>query len=111
MHHPVDPSTAGSSQIAEATILQQSRGMARLLEYSEDFMRVSSDEMDFKKITENILEISGGSYAAFNLFDSNGKDFRTTAVAGDSASFRKATSILGYEMTGKQWPMTAFVMS
>jgi signal transduction histidine kinase/CheY-like chemotaxis protein len=77
--------------------------MAKLLEFSEDFLRVSSSAINYTKITNNILEISGGSYAAFNLFDANGKDFTTVAVAGDSASFRKAISILGFEMTGKHW--------
>jgi signal transduction histidine kinase/DNA-binding response OmpR family regulator len=104
MRHPVDPSGSSSNQITDETMLQQSRGMARLLEYSEDFLRLSSGEIDYIKITENILEISGGIYAAFNLFDSNGKDFRTMAVAGDSASFRKAISILGFELAGKHWP-------
>jgi signal transduction histidine kinase/CheY-like chemotaxis protein len=104
MHQPGDTHAHGARQLAEAALLQQSSGMAKLLEYSQDFLRVSAAEVDFRKITENLLEISGGIYAAFNLFDATGRDFRTVAVAGDSASFNKAISILGFELTGKQWP-------
>lgn len=104
MQPPVEPQDGDQRQAAEETELQQSRGRAKLLEFSQEFLRVSNGAVDFSKITENLLEISGGSYAAFNLFDKNGKDFKTVAVAGDSASFRKAISILGYEVAGKKWP-------
>ena len=104
MYPPLDPPGGSYRQPAEEIILQQSKGMAKLLEFSEDFLRVSTGEVDFRRIAEQFLEISGGKYVAFNLFDPEGEGFQTVAVAGDSAIFTKATSMLGYELTGKHWP-------
>ena len=103
MSPPLEPLDGKRRQSTEAPMLQ-SKGMAKLLEFSEDFLRVSTGEVDFRKIAEQFLEISGGKYVAFNLFDTTGGGFQTVAVAGDSAIFTKATSMLGYELTGKKWP-------
>jgi signal transduction histidine kinase/DNA-binding response OmpR family regulator/HPt (histidine-containing phosphotransfer) domain-containing protein len=100
----IEPPGNSQDRVAEASLLQQSRGMAKLLEFSEEFLKVSSDGVDFRKITEHFLEISGGKYVAFNLFEPDGGDFQTVAVAGDPSIFTKAASILGYDLTGKKWP-------
>jgi signal transduction histidine kinase/CheY-like chemotaxis protein len=99
-----EPFASGSGQLAEANLLQQSRGMAKLLEFSEEFLKASSGGVDFRKITDHFLEISEGKYGAFNLFDPDGEGFQTVAVAGDPSVFTKAVSILGFDLTGKKWP-------
>ena len=89
---------------AEEALRQQSEGMAELLALTQDFLQMSASEIDFQKITDDLLKLSGGKYAAFNLFDENGKDFRTVALSGVNAHSRKAVSILGFELVGKKWP-------
>ena len=88
---------------AEEELYQKSSGMGLLLELSEGFLQVSTTAIDFQKITDDLLKITGGKYAAFNLFDENGKDFQSVAVSGVSEHIKKATQLLGFDLTGKKW--------
>jgi len=89
---------------AETALEQEKESLAKLLSVSEEFLANSEVEIDYQKITDNILEISGGKFAVFNLFDENGKDFQTMAISGLSEQFQKITSVLGFELSGKKWP-------
>ena len=93
-----------SGKQAEEVLLQQSAGMADLLAISQDFLQMSAADIDFQTITDTLLRLSGGQYAAFNLFDENGMDFRTVALSGVNAHLTKAVSMLGFEIVGKKWP-------
>lgn len=63
----------------------------------------SSGKIDFQKITDTILEISGAKYATFNLFDDDGRDFSTQAFSGLGKNAQKISSVLGFELVGKKW--------
>ena len=82
----------------------EKEALAKLLSVSEEFLTNSELAINYQKITDDILQISGGKYAIFNLFDENGLDFQTMAVAGLNKHFRKATAILGFDLYGKKWP-------
>jgi len=75
----------------------------RLLEFSQDYMRASPDEIDFQDITDRLLKVSGGKFAAFNLFEEGSRDFTTVAVSGVGVLARKAARLLGFELAGKKW--------
>ncbi len=87
----------------ETVIQQEKQSLAKLLSVSQEFLENSAAELDVQKITDNLLEISGGKFAVFNLFDKNGKDFRTVAFSGLSEQFQKVTSMLGFDLKGKKW--------
>ena len=89
---------------AETALQQEKESLAKLLSVSEEFLAESDLALDFQKITDNLLLIAGGKYAVFNLFDENGRDFRTVALSGMSEQFEKITSILGFNLAGKKWP-------
>jgi PAS domain S-box-containing protein len=75
----------------------------KLLEFTEDFLGDHQKALDYQKITDNVLKISGAKYAVFNLFEENGKDFRTVALAGIKDHILKASKILGLKLIGKKW--------
>jgi PAS domain S-box-containing protein len=87
----------------EQDLEQKTAGLAKLITVSEEFLKFSTAEVDYQKITDHLLLISGGMYASFNLFDENGKDFYTAAVSGLNDQLRKASNIFGFELTGKKW--------
>ena len=91
-------------KLEEQERLRQSRAMAQLLIFSEESLQATGADVDFEKITDNLLKIAGGKYAAFNLWDKYGSDFQTVAVSGVNEHFKKATALLGYKLVGKKWP-------
>ncbi len=60
-------------------------------------------DLDYQKITEFALEVSGADYAAFNLFHVNGRDFETVALCGPSRNISRASKILGIHLLYKNW--------
>ncbi|MCX6064337.1 MAG: PAS domain S-box protein, partial [Chloroflexi bacterium] len=89
---------------AETALQHEKESLAKLLAVSEEFLANSESELDLQKITDNLLQISGGKFAVFNLFDANGRDFQTVAISGLSEQFQKFTSVLGFDLSGKKWP-------
>jgi len=88
---------------AEAALNLEKESLAQLLSVTEEFLEDSEAELDYQKITANLLPVSGGQYASLNIIDMNGKDFYTAAVAGLNENLQKAVSILGFELVGKRW--------
>jgi PAS domain S-box-containing protein len=75
----------------------------RLLSASERFLEYAGHELDFQKMTDDLLAISGGKFAVLNLFEENGRDFQTVAISGLGESITKAASFLGFELRGSKW--------
>ncbi len=85
--------------------------LATLLSISEAFLAPSSLEIDYQKITDDLLELSGGKYAVLNIINGNDPGFQTMAVSGLGEQVQKAASILGFELRGKKWPHNGQVAS
>ncbi len=88
----------------EEALHREKDALANLLSVSEGFLENFELGIDYQKITENLLRISGGKYAVFNLFDKNGKDFTTMSLCGLNENIQKITSIFGFDIVGKTWP-------
>ena len=78
-------------------------GMKKLAEISEEFLQINDQTIHFQKISDDFLEICGAKFAAFNLFDEDGKKFRTVAVSANNATLNKASSMMGFRIEGKTW--------
>ncbi|MEI8132625.1 MAG: PAS domain S-box protein, partial [Leptolinea sp.] len=91
----------------EQTLQQEKENLKNLLSVTEEFLANTDQEIDFQKITDDLLRFSGGKFAVFNRFEENGRDFQTVAVSGLGELIRSATSILGFNLTGKKWPHDA----
>jgi len=70
---------------------------------SSSMIQSNNDEIDYQRIADSFLEISGAKYLSFNIFDDNGLDFTTVAVSGLKENLIKFTSIIGYEVVNKKW--------
>jgi PAS domain S-box-containing protein len=77
--------------------------LAKLLLVSEEFLAITEYEIDYQKITDHLLQISGAKYAAFNLFDEDGSGFQAVAVSGVGDHLKKATAILGFDPVRTAW--------
>jgi PAS domain S-box-containing protein len=74
-----------------------------LIDYSEEFMAISHDKIDYEKILDTALDITKADYGVLNLFNSEENYFITKAFAGVSGFMDKISSILGFELKNKKW--------
>ena len=82
--------------------LQESKVMLnKLLYYSTEFIDSKVDGIDYKKLTEIILEISGAKYTTFNILNENKLEYTTLAVSGLSIDLLKVNEIFGFEIINK----------
>jgi diguanylate cyclase (GGDEF)-like protein/PAS domain S-box-containing protein len=82
----------------------QLTAMHKLSEISEQFLQLTeNDKIDYQRITDDLLALTGAKYATFNLYDEVGKTFNTIAISGEPISIRKAAELLGYDITKKIW--------
>ncbi len=70
---------------------------------SETFLEWIDAKIDYLKITERILELSGSKFAAFNLYDEDGRQYTTMAIAGDRGILNKTMDFMGIKLDGKKW--------
>ena len=75
----------------------------KISEYAKDLNDYNYETIDYKKIIDNVRDVSGADYAFLNIFDENGKDFYTKAVSGINENFEKASNILGFDFKDKKW--------
>lgn len=87
--------------ITEKMIEQQK--LHKVVQISSLFIESKSQNIDLKKITRTMIEISGAFSASFNIFEENGHDFTTVAFEVLNGNVQKALNILGYEMVNKKW--------
>ncbi len=82
---------------------QQIKDLQKLSEMTDEYLQLPVEELDYEKVTDHILEISGARFAAFNLYDEDGEYYTTMAIAGDRGIINKAMGILGMNVEGKKW--------
>jgi PAS domain S-box-containing protein len=88
---------------AENALLTSETRLRKALVQSSGMIQSNDDEIDYQRIADSFLEISGAKYLSFNIFNDNGLDFTTVAVSGIKQHLLKFTSILGYEVVNKKW--------
>lgn len=92
---------------AKKDLQEQTKRLNQLLEFSEEFLETST-VVEFQAITDHVLAISGGRYATFNIWDQDAAEFQTIAAGGLSQdNLLKTSSMLGFDLIGKKWPLSA----
>lgn len=85
-------------------VIQENRNMLhKLLFTSSELIEPASNKIDYERITDIARELSGAKYASFNIFDENGRDFKTVAFSGLSDFQQKALDLFGFEIINKKW--------
>ena len=77
--------------------------LEKLITASKEFLQSTAETPGYHNILQHVFEISGAKYGAFNLFDDNGLDFTTVAVAGINEHIKKALPMLGFNLVNKRW--------
>lgn len=72
--------------------------------YLKELSLYDADNIDYKKITANIQDLSGASFATLNLFNKSGNEFQTVAFTGIKEHIEKTTKLLGFRIDKKVWP-------
>ena len=83
--------------------IKENKVLEKIVALSEEFLQSTSPELNYQKITDDILDISGAKYAAFNLFDEDGAKFRTVAFSAPKGVVKKVSSLIGFKIIGKKW--------
>lgn len=83
---------------------KQYSAMQKLSDLSERFLQLTDeDNLDYQKITDDILDLSGAKFAVFNLFDHRGETFNTLAISGAGKFMDKIIELMGYDISRKTW--------
>jgi len=82
---------------------EEKKVLEKIVEISEEFLQSSGIELNYQKISDTILDISGAKYAVFILYDEDGSKFRTVAISAPAGVLKKASSLLGFKLIGKKW--------
>ena len=78
--------------------------LEKLSRASEELIQFQDGKSGYNRITETLIEISGASYAVFNIFDHDGLGFTTVAIAGIKDIYKTTISYLGFDLINKHWP-------
>ena len=70
---------------------------------AEKLLQYSTEDIEYKKIAETFLNISGAKYSALNKYDAKNKAFTTIAFAGNEEDIEQAEKMFGFSITGKSW--------
>ena len=74
-----------------------------LAESAEMFFQQSSENIDYQKISDTIIQISGARYAIFHLYNNSGTQFTAMSSSGLDSAIKKASDFLGFNIVGSTW--------
>jgi diguanylate cyclase (GGDEF)-like protein/PAS domain S-box-containing protein len=83
--------------------IEENKILEKIIEASEEFLQSSGVELNYQKISDSILYISGAKYAAFNLYDEEGRKFITVAFTAPEGIIKKAACLFNFKFLGKEW--------
>jgi PAS domain S-box-containing protein len=95
-------SISGTFQDITEKMIERQR-LDKVLHISSLFIDSESHNIDFKKITRTMIEISGAHSGSFNIFEKNGQDFTTVAFDILNSNTQKALKLLGFDVVNKKW--------
>ncbi len=78
--------------------------LEKLVGISEELLQMTSREINYQGITDAFLDISDAHFVAFNLYEPDCSYYTTVATSGLDRHLEKVSSLLGFQITGKQWP-------
>ena len=78
--------------------------LREIVRVSEQLLQSNEQAIDYTSIAEILRQISGARYVGINLYDDDGNQFTTVALAGVSGILEPVRKILGFNPVGKKWP-------
>ena len=77
--------------------------LKKTLQVSSELLESELGFVDYQRFTDFVREISGAKYAAFNIFEEDGRKFMTVALSGIDEHLTKATKMLGFDILNNKW--------
>jgi len=99
----VEEGTALSLWVDITTMVEERNALRNNALFFQRFLDEEQRTLDFDFLCEELKQICGAKYVAFNLFEPDAKHFRTLGLAGLPEHIEKAASFLGFELRGKRW--------
>jgi PAS domain S-box-containing protein len=95
-------SISGTFQDITEKMIERQK-LDKVIQMSSLLIEIESQNVDLKKITRTMIEISGAFAASFNIFEEDGHEFTTVAFDVLNENARKALNLLGYDVVNKKW--------
>ncbi len=83
--------------------VEESKCLERMISSSEEFLETSS-HINYQRIADTVLSLSGAKYVAFSLYEKDGSSFTTVSISGAPEDIRRAGEVIGVNLVGKKWP-------
>jgi diguanylate cyclase (GGDEF)-like protein/PAS domain S-box-containing protein len=75
----------------------------KIIDVAEMFLSEEFSSETYQKITDIARQVVSAKYAIFNLYEDNGEDYYSVAVSGAGEVIKKASNLLGFEISKKKW--------
>ena len=82
---------------------QELASQETLSKLTEELLQLSASAMDYQVPVAAMQKLSGAKYVAINTYEEDGTKSITRAIAGVTTGIRRASEVLGFELTGKAW--------
>ncbi len=82
-------------------IINKEKQLLKLIDISKGFIDNTDKEINYQRITDDMLELCDAKYVGFNLYESDG--FTTVAISGEQENIKEAIDILQFNPVGMNW--------
>lgn len=98
-------------KIAQEKLQEKRDVLKKVLDESIGFIQTQSGEINFNKLTDMMMEISGARFVSFNEYVNNGTEYMTRSISGINDFVRNSMNILGFNLFEKKWKADPFISS
>lgn len=84
--------------------------LRKLIECSEDFLQYNIDNVDYKTIVNNLLELSGAGYIVLNIIDHDGSVREKIAAVGKLKAVNGVTNFRTLEVKNNEKKLGEFIL-
>lgn len=85
------------------TLFQTLTFEKKMQEIAQYLIANKGQTVDYEKLAAFAVDVTGAEYAALNLFESNGRDFTTVAMYGNSKVIQQTLKKLDIKIIGRKW--------
>ena len=82
---------------------KEKKNLEKLMTSVQKNLQEPVGELDYQNLTDDLLQLSGAKFVAINTYEEEGTKTITRAISGMAKSILKASEVMGFELTGKEW--------
>ncbi len=81
-----------------------------LVHLSSKYLDYNSEDVSYQVICDDLLTLSAASYTILNMLTPDKKATKTVAISGLTDHIKKASSLFGFNLIGKDWAIDHFAL-